>query len=923
MISLGLALLAARTGQLAGRASAQAANADVLWTEIDQSQLARQGAPTIAPQRYRALQLQVDALQALLQSAPLEPQVAARNSQVLLTLPLPAGGFGRFRIVESPIMAPQLAAQFPTIKSYAGQGVDDPTATVRFDWTPAGFHAMILAAGDTIFIDPYSRHDTAHYLSYFKHDYLPPAGKEFREAPLVGAEALRTQELAALRTNLGQKAAGAQLRTYRLAVAADGEYTQFQGGTVAGALAALVTTINRVNGIYEREVAVRLVLVNNNNLLIYTDPNTDPYTDGDSGALLDQNQANLDAVIGSANYDIGHVFTTGGGGLAGLGVVCNNNSKGQGETGSSAPVGDAYDVDYVAHEIGHQFGANHTFNDNTNGACAGNRNSSTAYEPGSGSTIMAYAGICTGDNLQANSDPYFSTISFDEIIAYTTAGNGNSCAVTTNSGNTPPAPNAGASYTIPNQTPFTLTGSATDADNDALTYSWEELDLGNASLANNPANPPFFRFFPPTTNPSRTFPQWSDIINNTNTIGEILPNSARAMTFRLTARDNRLGGGGVNYATTTVTVAANGPFQVTAPNTAVTWAGGSTQTITWEVANTNAAPVNCANVNLLLSTDGGFTYPTTIASNVANTGSATVTVPNLATTTARLQVACANNLFFDISNANFTITASAATTTPTSTATSTATATSSQTPTPTATATATATPINTATTTATQTPTPTAGATNTATATATVTATPTATTLEPATVTPTATSSPTVTPTPTSAKKVTINVYKYKDRNGNGVRNGGETYLSGWPIRLYNGQGVQLQKKRTADARGLAKFGPLPAGDYTVCEELRTGWSNTQPAALDAAFDGRPCYTFHLNGGETAKVYFGNQKTNHAAAAQNDDERLIVEGQAVPITPAHPAGVVIAPTVDDPGTADEPDAGTLRAKLYLPMVLEQ
>ena len=661
---LALLLMGAMLTQsgFANTANAQGTSGDEIWSDTSLAQRAALGEPLINTKQHRDVTLNVSALEQLLQATPMERSAAAQSTPVIFSLPLPDGTFGRFHIVESPIMAPELAAKFPEITTYAGQGIDDRTAIVRFDWTPAGFHAMILSTGDTVFIDPYSRDDTTNYISYLKSDFVPPEGKSLKEVAPPNLPAASQPGSTELPASTAPKASGSKLRTYRLAMAADVEYTTFHGGSVAGALAAIVTTVNRVDGICEREVAVRLVLVANNDLLIYT-AEPDPYTNSDAFLLLGQNQANVDAVIGDANYDIGHVATTGGGGVAYLGVVCTPGQKAGGVTGSPSPVGDPYDVDYFAHEIGHQFGGNHTFNDNTNGSCAGNRNAATAYEPGSGSTIQAYAGICPFDDLQPNSDPYFSAISFDEIVDYTTVGNGNNCPVISASGNTAPVVNAGpGGFTIPRQTPFTLTGSATDADGDALTYGWEEFDLGAASVANNPLNPPFFRFFPPTTHPSRTFPKWSDIVNNTTTIGEILPNVTLAMNFRLTARDNRLGGGGVDYASTIVNVTtAAGPFLVTTPNTAVTWTGAARESVAWNVAGTTAAPVSCPNVNILLSTDGGLTYPTTLAMGVPNNGSASVTAPNVATTTARVQVACANNIFFDISNANFTINPTAAT----------------------------------------------------------------------------------------------------------------------------------------------------------------------------------------------------------------------------------------------------------------------
>ncbi len=633
-------------------ASSSFAFAASIWTDVAPEAIAPTYDRPTTPAQYRALSADLDALRAQLATVPHENVVEA-DQAAIIELPLPDGSFERFAILVTDLLAPELGEQYPEIRTFTGRGLDDPYATVRLDITPVGFHGFILSSRGTVYIDPFQRGDDRHYQSYYKRDNVltrrDPAGCTVIDEDGMGEE---------LRRLVGEGAgdrSGTQLRTYRAAVAATGEYTAYHGGTVASGLAAVTTSMNRVTGVYEKEVSVRMQLIANNNVIIYTNGATDPYTNNNGGTMLGQNQANLDAVIGTANYDIGHVFSTGGGGIAGLGVVCRAGLKARGVTGLNAPIGDNFDIDYVAHEIGHQYGGNHSFNGSAGSCAGGNRNAATAYEPGSGSTIMAYAGICSPQNLQAHSDDYFHWINIQEIVTYTTSSFGNGCPATTPTGVVEPIVDAGTSgFSIPLNTPFALTATATTTG--AATYCWEESDLGAAGHPDTPVgNAPIFRSFDPVADPTRTFPKLFNLLSNTHTIGELLPTYARSLTFKCVVRDVQAGGVGVINDGISFSVAASGPFLVTSPNTVLTWNGGSQYTVTWDVAGTTAAPVSCSTVNIRLSVDGGYTWPYLLASGTANDGSELVVAPNVATNLARVKVEAANNIFFDVSNANFMI----------------------------------------------------------------------------------------------------------------------------------------------------------------------------------------------------------------------------------------------------------------------------
>ncbi len=527
------------------------------------------------PARFRALEVNVKALESLLDRAPAEGSAVAVAAPTLLTLPYPDGTDRLFRIEESPILAPELAARFPEIRTFVAQGIDDPTATARLSLTPLGFHAMVLSASGTVFVDPYRRWNPGYVLSYFKSDARKAAKSTFRcdvrDELLAGGHA--SDLLPDPQVITAKAAAGSQLRTYRLAVAGTGEYTTAvcapNPAAVACALDAMAVSMNRVDG----DLRARGRDPDGDDRPTTTwssTPTAPPIRTPTATAAPCWERTRPTSTASSARPTTTSVTSSRPAGEASPNCRCRAPAnKARGVTGQPNPVGDGFDVDYVAHEMGHQFGGAHTFNGTTSKCGGGNRSASSAYEPGSGITIMAYAGICGAEDLQPHSDDTFHTRSFDQIVAFSTGATGSSCAGhSPRPATPPPTVNAGAAFTIPKQTPFTLTGSATDPDGDALTYMWEEFDLGSAAPPNDrrrrgAADLPLVRAAdraephlpPPPGHPrQRRDPRRVDVDRN------------RTMTFRLTARDNRAGGGGVNYASTTVTVVtAAGPFAVTQP----------------------------------------------------------------------------------------------------------------------------------------------------------------------------------------------------------------------------------------------------------------------------------------------------------------------------------------------------------------------
>ncbi len=636
---------------------------------------ARVAAPVISGlNAYVPYQLKTTDLRSYLAKAPLEFQRGGNPLPV--TIPLPDGTTETFSLYESPILAPAVAARHPEIKTYTGKGTSHPTYTIRLSFTSSGFDAIILGvSNDAVYYTKASNDPASQvYVTYFARD----ARKSETAQPFgtVGTGKCGTVS-PAIDTKTGNNGArvgadnntGTTLRTFRLALAATKEFTNKRGGgDVTAAYNALVGYVNRMNAVYRVELSVAFTLVTDQST-VFTTANDGGYNNGDLGTMLAKNQSVLDAAVGDSKYDIGHVLGNSGGsgeGLAAAPSACISGSKAMGASsfgdGSFAPI---FDDQTFSHEVGHQFSMSHTFNSSIP-VCT-TREAKTSVEPGAGTTIMSYGYTYSGS---AGNDDYetpayqpilnFHTVSYAQAAKYISTL---SCFTSTALDNAVPSiTKFPANVTIPKSTPFTLSGEATDANTaDVLSYSWEGTDIGQVTpdgttLANT-AQPPFFRSYAPASTGTRMFPRLSAILNGTNYAkGDKLPSVGVATNLRLTVRDNV---GGLTYQLVTVTVDGNsGPFLETT-NLAGSYAGGSSQTITWSVNNTDVAPVNSATVDILLSTDGGQTFPTTLLSATPNDGTEPIVLPSVLTEKARIKIVSSNGVFFDISNANFTITAPA------------------------------------------------------------------------------------------------------------------------------------------------------------------------------------------------------------------------------------------------------------------------
>ncbi len=643
-----------------------------LWTEVSGATKEAFTKPgkTGFPEALRLFRLNRSLAATVQAMAPAEATGKSKVAGVSFEIPLPDGTFLDAAILETRVLSTQLSQQYNQIKTY--QLVQPGTTKMlgKLTITPHGVNGILFTSTGTVYLSPVGGTYQDVHMVYEVKDVK---GTNLLSCNLTEELQAATKSIAASGDQPNLALGDCQLRTYRLAVTTTGEYTLW-AGSQANAIAAATVTVNNVSAIYERDAAIRFTIVTNNSL-IFPDSATDPFPPlaSPSGAILTTNHNTQVSVLGGGGFDLGMVFHHGwNGGLAQLSVVCNANKGraasglafGTGSNPVAGPQGPIFDG-VVAHEIAHQFSAQHSYAA-SNGSCGPNINTGTAWEPGGGSTIMAYAGVCSPNSYQNNTDLYFHGGSISQIIGYATSGSG-SCAVTTPLSNSAPTVTVAANaYTIPISTPFTLTANASDADQTSLQYSWEQLNAGLATgtpPSAVSATGPNFRSFPYNTSASRTFPRIQDIVAGTTPPYEVLTSVSRTMDFQVTVRDEAAGGGCTAMENVAITTdAAAGPFIVTSQSTPTAWVanGSNTATITWNVAGTNAAPINTANVDILFSTDGGITYPYTLLASTSNDGSQVITIPNLVTTTGRIRVQAVNNVYFNINTAVITITSACA-----------------------------------------------------------------------------------------------------------------------------------------------------------------------------------------------------------------------------------------------------------------------
>lgn len=681
LLNLGLICLLCLTSIL------KAQNTD-FWTKSSDNQvpLRPNNQRVTIPLKYEVWKLNFQQLKTQLDLAPMENTISEKK--VIVSLPMPNGKLVDFEIHESPVAHPDLMHKY-SFKTFIAVGTRDKAYSGRIGYTINGLHASLDTPDGEVYIDPYATELLNYYVIYYTAEALRPEDyKKFVCGTSHGNYKEEEHTIAPYTmdraTQRNAVAENVKVYKYRLAVGSTGEFTQNYGGTKPKVMAKIVALVNKTNKVTMNENAIKLELIANNDTLIWSDPKTDPFPNGDLGKdLKDANEvvlkkgiisfsnAAISQLVGNSNFDVGHIVTMGCSDVGGVvgGLICTQNGKGTGCSCDQTGNTDLLAINIMSHEMaGHQFNASHTMSACSalpDGVEAGQVGSSSKIEPGSGSTIMSYDGTCGADNITGTywkTKGIYSVGSLGQIRSYSRSVTNGGCGTIETTINHQPTveilhPKKG--LYIPRYTPFELISTAKDEDNDNLTYSWEQSDIGNfKALGKQDQDSNSFRVFDPATEPNRVFPKLSDIVAGKANKAELLPDTSRLYTFVISVRDNNPLGGGLALDTIKFrSTHKAGPFAVTFPNTVSDTASAENfMLVKWNVANTDNELVNCKKVNILLSIDGGLTYPYTLLKNTENDGSEGVILPKgITSTKARIRINAVDNIFFDISNKDFKI----------------------------------------------------------------------------------------------------------------------------------------------------------------------------------------------------------------------------------------------------------------------------
>lgn len=637
------------------------ATASALWTPVsnkDTNKSQSASSPYIAGKQFS------------LDLARLKSDLATDAAQQTIILPSPEGNMVSFKLVPNTVMPKDLQARYPEIRTYTGYSETASDKPAAITISPYGVNAMYSRNKDWVHVVAEKKADkNSNYVAYYSKQAPRPINFQSISDVITPESQPLTSDVLALDI---PTATGNTINYYRLALTSTGEFSRTQGGTKEGVMTEYANLVNRMNQVFLSDLAIQFQLVSDTDKLIFLDPSTDPFTNNDKLTDINTNQITTDDEIGNDEYDIGHLLGTSAGGVARLWSLCSSGNKAHAYSSLQPDLGaggDAFYFRVVMHEIGHQLGANHTFNGVTSGSCSeGNHNPSTGYEPGGGSTIMAYAGLCSGQDLQDNSDPLYHASSITEMRAHINIVSGGTCGVPSAdivnplTPTTPPVVSvAQSNYVIPANTPFSLTATATDTDNDELTYIWEQInaggELGKTSgfldMNQDNGHNPLFRSFTPVVEPTRYFPKLENVLNNTSENGEVIPTTTRELDFRVTVRDNN---GGVNADDINVSVVNTGEaFSLSQPSCGDIWVGNETVDISWNTGDSELSPISCSNVDILLDTSSENSFSTTIASGIINNGQASVTIPSVDSDQSRLMIKCSDNVFYAVNPSAFKV----------------------------------------------------------------------------------------------------------------------------------------------------------------------------------------------------------------------------------------------------------------------------